>query len=152
MTRGSAKALRAALSGSAVTMAAAAVLAAQPAPRPSPSGTGTASPAPRPERATGRWYKGNTHTHTINTDGDSSPEEVVGWYRQQKYHFLVLSDHDMVTAVEGLNALYGAPSTVSGERRPEVPSNPFLVIGIALATGILLAKIVDWRGHAHPRD
>ncbi len=30
--------------------------------------------------------------------------------------------------------------------------NPFLVIGIALATGILLAKIVDWRGHAHPRD
>lgn len=30
--------------------------------------------------------------------------------------------------------------------------SPFLVIGIALATGILLAKIVDWRGHAHPRD
>ena len=30
--------------------------------------------------------------------------------------------------------------------------NPFLVIGIALATGILLAKIIDWRGHAHPRD
>jgi hypothetical protein len=30
--------------------------------------------------------------------------------------------------------------------------NPFLVLGIALAVGILLAKAVDWRSHAHPRD
>jgi len=30
--------------------------------------------------------------------------------------------------------------------------NPFVVLGIALAAGILLAKVVDWRGHAHPRD
>jgi len=29
--------------------------------------------------------------------------------------------------------------------------SPFLVIGVALAAGIVLAKIVDWRGHAHPR-
>ena len=30
--------------------------------------------------------------------------------------------------------------------------NPFVVIGAALAVGILLAKVIDWRGHAHPRD
>lgn len=30
--------------------------------------------------------------------------------------------------------------------------NPFLVVAVALAAGILLAKVVDWRGHAHPRD
>lgn len=29
--------------------------------------------------------------------------------------------------------------------------NPFLVIAIALAVGILLAKAIDWRSHAHPR-
>jgi hypothetical protein len=29
--------------------------------------------------------------------------------------------------------------------------SPFLVIGIALAGGIVLAKLIDWRGHAHPR-
>ena len=29
--------------------------------------------------------------------------------------------------------------------------NPFLIVGVALAAGILLAKIIDWRGHAHPR-
>jgi hypothetical protein len=30
--------------------------------------------------------------------------------------------------------------------------SPWLVIGVAVATGIVLAKIIDWRGHAHPRD
>jgi hypothetical protein len=30
--------------------------------------------------------------------------------------------------------------------------NPWLVIGVALGAGILLAKVIDWRGHAHPRD
>jgi hypothetical protein len=29
--------------------------------------------------------------------------------------------------------------------------NPFVVVGIALAAGIALAKVIDWRGHAHPR-
>ena len=29
--------------------------------------------------------------------------------------------------------------------------NPFLVVGAALAAGIVLAKLIDWRGHAHPR-
>ena len=30
--------------------------------------------------------------------------------------------------------------------------NPLVVVGAALALGILLAKVVDWRGHAHPRE
>ncbi len=30
--------------------------------------------------------------------------------------------------------------------------NPWLVLGVALAAGIVLAKVIDWRGHAHPRD
>ena len=30
--------------------------------------------------------------------------------------------------------------------------NPFVVVAAALAVGIALAKIIDWRGHAHPRD
>jgi hypothetical protein len=29
--------------------------------------------------------------------------------------------------------------------------NPFVVIGAALALGIVAAKVIDWRGHAHPR-
>ena len=30
--------------------------------------------------------------------------------------------------------------------------NPFLVLGVAFAAGIFVAKLIDWRGHAHPRD
>jgi hypothetical protein len=29
---------------------------------------------------------------------------------------------------------------------------PVVIVGAALVAGILLAKFVDWRGHAHPRD
>jgi len=30
--------------------------------------------------------------------------------------------------------------------------NPFLIVGGALVAGIVIAKLIDWRGHAHPRD
>jgi hypothetical protein len=61
-----------------------------------------------PDRAAGNWYKGNTHTHTLNSDGDSTPDDVAKWYREHGYRFLVLSDHNVVTSVDGLNAVHGA--------------------------------------------
>jgi hypothetical protein len=41
-----------------------------------------------------------------------------------------------------------------GKQKPKGAKgpNPFLILGVAFAAGILIAKIVDWRGHAHPRD
>lgn len=65
-----------------------------------------------------RWYKGNLHTHTLNSDGDSTPNEVATWYREHGYQFLVLSDHNYLTDVTGLNALHGAKEKfllISGE-------------------------------------
>ena len=29
--------------------------------------------------------------------------------------------------------------------------NPLVVVGAAFGAGTLLAKLIDWRGHAHPR-
>jgi hypothetical protein len=43
------------------------------------------------------------------------------------------------------------PDTPKKKRRNGGPS-PLLIVGAAFATGILLAKVIDWRGHAHPRD
>jgi hypothetical protein len=54
------------------------------------------------------WYKGNTHTHTLNSDGDSTPDDVVRWYREHDYRFLVLTDHNFLTSVDALQALHGA--------------------------------------------
>jgi hypothetical protein len=72
--------------------------------------TSTNTPAqPAQGDAPLKWFKGNTHTHTLNSDGDSTPEDVVRWYREQRYHFLFLTDHNLVTPVEGLNAVAGMP-------------------------------------------
>jgi predicted metal-dependent phosphoesterase TrpH len=43
-----------------------------------------------------RWLKGNTHTHTEYSDGDSPPELVVDWYEAHGYDFLFLTDHNIL--------------------------------------------------------
>ncbi|MGZ8867426.1 MAG: CehA/McbA family metallohydrolase [Thermoanaerobaculia bacterium] len=67
-----------------------------------------------------RWYKGNTHTHTLNSDGDSTPDEVVRWYREHGYDFVVITDHNFLTSVDGLNALHGADEKFLVVRGEEV--------------------------------
>ena len=47
-----------------------------------------------------RWFKGNTHTHTLWSDGNDFPEMVVDWYRRHGYHFLALSDHNILSEGE----------------------------------------------------
>lgn len=69
-----------------------------------------------------RWFKGNTHTHTLNSDGDSTPDDVVRWYREHGYHFLVLTDHNFLTSVDGLNALHGASEKFLVVKGEEVTS------------------------------
>ena len=66
------------------------------------------SQALKPPSPQAVWYKGNLHTHTLNSDGDSTPDAVVTWYRERGYHFLVLTDHNYLTSVTGLNVLHGA--------------------------------------------
>jgi hypothetical protein len=51
------------------------------------------------------WFKGNTHSHTTESDGDASPEYVAGWYKDHGYDFLVLSDHNKLTDPETLGHL-----------------------------------------------
>ena len=58
--------------------------------------------------AAGQYFKGNLHTHTLNSDGDSTPDDVVRWYREHNYNFVTLTDHNYLTSVDGLNALHGA--------------------------------------------
>jgi len=43
-----------------------------------------------------QWWKGNLHTHSLWSDGDDYPEMIVDWYKQHGYHFLALSDHNIL--------------------------------------------------------
>ena len=53
------------------------------------------------------------------------------------------------------------PSAPSGSQLGQRPKKrkrtrkgppPVVVVGAALVAGVLLAKVLDWRGHAHPAD
>jgi hypothetical protein len=49
-----------------------------------------------PAEAGPRWWKGNLHTHTFWSDGNDFPEMAAEWYRTHGYHFLALSDHNVL--------------------------------------------------------
>lgn len=69
------------------------------------------------------WYKGNTHTHTSESDGDSSPDDVTRWYAERDYNFLVLSDHNLQTPIEKLSATYGVAGRFMLMRGEEVTTS-----------------------------
>jgi hypothetical protein len=62
-----------------------------------------------PTTSAPHWYRGNTHAHTLQSDGDSPPLEVARWYRDRGYQFLFVTDHEKLTDVAPLNAALGAP-------------------------------------------
>jgi hypothetical protein len=43
-----------------------------------------------------RWLRGNTHTHTTYSDGDSPPEVAAEWYAEHGYDFLFFTDHNAI--------------------------------------------------------
>lgn len=59
------------------------------------TGLGTEAAQP-PAREQASWWKGNLHTHTLWSDGDDFPEMVAEWYQTNGYHFLALSDHNIM--------------------------------------------------------
>lgn len=69
------------------------------------------------------WLRGTTHAHTLNSDGDSTPDNVVRWYREHGYDFVFITDHAMVTDVQPLNALFGGGGQFLVLPAEEVTSN-----------------------------
>src|SRR6476619_2092275 len=74
----------------------------------------------------GEWLKGNTHTHTLESDGDSPPDYVARWYKSHGYRFLVLSDHNVLVDPARFSALMdssfllipGEEITTSFQKKP----------------------------------
>ncbi|HEX2476278.1 MAG TPA: hypothetical protein VHK01_16120, partial [Lacipirellulaceae bacterium] len=53
--------------------------------------------AQEPADGAPRWWKGNIHTHSLWSDGNDFPEMIADWYRSHGYHFLALSDHNILS-------------------------------------------------------
>ena len=58
--------------------------------------------AGNPFAVAGRWYRGNLHTHSTNSDGRKSVEDAVGWYRDNGYDFMALTDHRVLSDTSAL--------------------------------------------------
>lgn len=48
------------------------------------------------------WLKGNIHSHSVFSDGDLTPEEMIAAYKQHGYDFLAITDHDYYTDTRSL--------------------------------------------------
>lgn len=57
-----------------------------------------------------KWYKGNTHAHSLWSDGDDFPEMIMHYYKTRGYDFIALSDHN---------------TFAEGEKWAVLPKNPF---------------------------
>ena len=60
----------------------------------------TLQPVPVGKETHGKWYRGNLHTHSFWSDGNDFPEMIVKWYADHGYHFLALTDHNILSRGE----------------------------------------------------
>ena len=56
-------------------------------------------PSVNPFKQPGRWYRGNTHSHSTESDGRMPIADRFAQYRDGGYDFLVLTDHRKVNDV-----------------------------------------------------
>ena len=42
------------------------------------------------------WYKGELHCHSHWSDGNTLPELAIDWYRSNGFHFMSLTDHNVL--------------------------------------------------------
>ena len=42
------------------------------------------------------WYKGELHCHSHWSDGNTLPELAIDWYRSKGFHFMSLTDHNVL--------------------------------------------------------
>lgn len=57
-----------------------------------------------------KWFKGNTHTHSLWSDGNEFPEMIMDWYKSNGYDFISLSDHNILA---------------DGDKWVKLPTHPF---------------------------
>ncbi|MEI6501060.1 MAG: CehA/McbA family metallohydrolase [Armatimonadota bacterium] len=65
----------------------------------------------------GQWFKGNLHTHSNQSDGQPSPQQIVDEYAEHGYDFLSITDHWKLTdpsALDGQGLLLIPGSELNG--------------------------------------
>jgi hypothetical protein len=78
-----------------------------------------------------RLFRGNLHTHTTASDGSFSAEQAIGWYRDEGYDFLAITDHWHLYEKRSADGLLVIPGMEFDGRDPEL--GPFHIVGLNLS-------------------
>jgi hypothetical protein len=78
----------------------------------------------------GPWLRCALHAHTTNSDGELTPQELVGHYEEAGFDVLAITDHWVRTEAESTDALLVIPSSELSCRLPGVPDGHLLAFGI----------------------
>ncbi|MFD5000623.1 CehA/McbA family metallohydrolase [Streptomyces buecherae] len=105
----------------------------------------TPRPVYPPQRAKGRgraWYRGDSHLHTVHSDGKRTPREVATAARAAGLDFITTTEHNTHSAHAAWDGLWGDDLLIlTGE---EVTTRN----GHVLALGVDPGTFVDWRYRA----
>ncbi len=93
-----------------------------------------------PFKEKGKWYKANFHTHTTNSDGTFSLDEIVKRYRDAGYSALVITDHDKACDVskyctKDFLVISGIEAEASSNR-----ANVYHIVGINVPPDMTLER------------
>jgi len=89
------------------------------------------------------WYRGDCHVHSVHSDGELTPQQLVVGARAVGLDFIATTDHNTSDA-HGVWALHADDEllVIVGE---EVTTET----GHWLALGIPVGRVIDWRYGVH---
>ena len=109
---------------------------------------------PNPYDEEGEWLKCNFHAHSTGSDGELSPKELTSLYRDRDYDVLCITDHNVLTDIQGLSdeTILVVPGEEMNPLSPPSDHGSFHIVGIGLKKDIpnreLLPSLVIREIHA----
>ncbi|MBL1090218.1 MULTISPECIES: CehA/McbA family metallohydrolase [Streptomyces] len=105
----------------------------------------TPRPVHPPERARGRgraWYRGDSHLHSVHSDGRRTPAEIAALARAAGLDFLTTTEHNTTSAHRAWEGLWGDDLLIlTGE---EITTRNGHVVAMGTDPGVF----IDWRYRA----
>ena len=105
--------------------------------------------------------RGANRLHELSRRAAGRGDGIGEWLAEELHEdaeFLRKLKPSLIKARAGGERVASAPRPAAPPPRPKKERkkgggvSPLVVVGAAFAAGIVLAKVIDWRGHAHPRD
>jgi predicted metal-dependent phosphoesterase TrpH len=90
-----------------------------------------------------KWYKGNLHTHTTQSDGRIAPSDAEKLYKDNGYDFIAFTDHwkftESRTSECGILRISGCEFDVG----PNAADGIYHIVGVGMNESIDVAKLKD---------